>query len=1828
MIVVLSFLSIAISAPTGISIDPDTGLLTWDSPIAGNYKVVVGVVDAGGLGAAQGFNLTARVNNAPVIRSAPMLTATPGSAYSYDIIASDPDGDRLVYSLEQASLNKGITLDTLGRLRWNPTTSNIGTHSIVLTVNDGNGGIQQQQYNLSVAADTEAPKVRLIANYDLVNLGETVIFQARATDNIKVAGLRLLINDTPFVLDANGMVRYTPTQAGTIFAKAIATDTAGNVGQATFDVAVIDTSDVNPPSVSLNLGAIAGGLVTAPVDIRGSISDDGQLDYYRLLVAPVAGGAFKEIAFVDNPTAIANGVLGRFDPSLLQNDSYILRLEVADNGGHISYAEEVVDVAGELKLGNFRLSFTDLVVPVTGIPITLTRTYDTLTSGITDDFGYGWRMEFRDTDLRTSLRSPSEEEELLGYQSAFKDATRVYITLPGGKREAFTFKPTVDPIFGLASSIGGESATVYKPAFVGDKGVTSTLTVKSARILRKDGTDEYVGLNGGINYNPADVNYGNVYVLTTKEGVVYEIDAATRDLLTVTDTNGNKLTYTDDGIYSSTGKQVTFERDAQGRIASVKDPMGELIRYTYDAKGDLISVTDRENNTTRMEYNQQRSHYLDKIIDPLNRTGIRNEYGDDGRLKEIVDVNGQKVEMSYDPNNSRQTVLDQLGHATVYEYDARGNILTEIDAEGQITKRKYDDDNNVLEETVISDRSGPNGFTTKYTYDSKNNLLTQEDALGNITRYTYGAYSRLLTETDALGRTTTNTYDSFGNLSATKDPVGKVTSYGYDGNGQLTSFVDANKQATRFDYDSNGNVTQVTDGLGNVTKYTYNKNGDKLTETRYMTLANGQVRELLTRWTYDSNGRMKTMTDAENNTTTYEYDTNGKQIAVIDALQHRNEYKYNERGELVETIYADNTPDNPFDNLRNINRYDAAGRTIATIDKAGRETRFVYDDVGRLIETIIPDTTPNNWNDNSRTRTDYYTDGLVKAQIDERGNRSEFRYDAAGRQIQVIYADDTPATLTDNPKSTYTYDKAGQRISLTDALNHTTTYKYDDLGRLTKTEFNDKTYTTSEYDNLGRRIAMTDQNRKRTEYRYDTLGRLTGVKNALQDWTEYGYNEVGNLIWIEDANDHRTKYEYDGVGRRTAVILPMDQRSDSVYDAVGNLKTYTDFNRNTTTYQYDPMNWMTSKQFQNGSKVTYTHTNIGLQDVITFVDSNGQTTASYDYDYDERNRLTQRIDNIDGVSRSISYTYDARSNRTSVTTASGTVNYTFDVRNRLDKVIENGVITADYDYNAVSRLVHTTFANGTSETRQYDDLNRLKYLENRKGDTILSSYTYTLDKVSNRTKVVEQNGRTVDYTYDDLYRLTQEKITDAVNGDRIYSYTFDKVGNRTSKSETVNGGTTVTNYAYDDNDRLLNETVNQQVVVNYTYNNNGNTLTKTENGIITQYTWDYENRLIAAKVKDANGTTQKLMQYRYNDDGIRVASTVNGVETLYLIDDVQPYAQVLEEYSSNGVVQVEYVYGNDLIAQEQGNSRTYYHVDGLGSTRLLTDSTGSIVSNYNYEAYGELISSTGSLENKYLFAGEQYDQNLGDYYLRQRYYNTNAGRFTRRDSYEGSVSDPMTLHKYVYTNDNPINFTDPTGLFTLGEISAANSIRNTLAGIQAESGSYLISATLAGGDYGLKEFLTDLAWNAAFVFIPLAIPYLARRVFPSQAIPPLGARGPVSDREFDPLNAGGAIKNLSMRNVKITHKGIDKVVEHIRRFDYDAGNEYMIQRLRNIADGKMPASQVDLNYFTHELREGFRYKKLGIPNGQQPVDPEEARRIWNNTHTATLEEFAVRESDP
>jgi RHS repeat-associated protein len=754
---------------------------------------------------------------------------------------------------------------------------------------------------------------------------------------------------------------------------------------------------------------------------------------------------------------------------------------------------------------------------------------------------------------------------------------------------------------------------------------------------------------------------------------------------------------------------------------------------------------------------------------------------------------------------------------------------------------------------------------------------------------------------------------------------------------------------------------------------------------------------------------------SDNPRTRSEYDSSRRLISKTDALGRTTSFVYDPLGRLKETKYSDGTS--------TTTTFDALGRVIGRADRAGRTTQYKYNSVGRLIETIYPDDTLGSDGDNPRTRNEYDEIGRKIAFIDERGNRTEYEYDKAGRQTVIRDALDN--------ETTYTYDKVGNILTITDALTHTTTYVYDERERLVKTQFADLTYTTTVYDNNSQVIAKTDQNNLSTQYEYDSRGRLTDVIDARQQRTEYGYNLAGNLVSTKDANGHITTYEYDERDRRVATVLPLLQRDQTTYDAVGNVVSKKDFNQNTIAYRYDSNNRLIAKEFIDGTSVSYTYTKTGQVETVT--DSRGVTT----YKYDKRDRLISRTD-PSGVhlntGATIEYEYDATGNRIAVKTKAGTTSHSYDELNRLKTVTQN-TDTTTYFYDAVGNKRHTKQSNNIVETRQYDQLNRLVSLKNALTnpvsgeETVISSYDYTLNPVGYRLEVEEHNGRKVKYEYDELYRLKSEKITDpsdSVNNGRNITYTYDNVGNRLTRNDSNEGLTT---YYYNNNDWLLNETQlkNGETVYtyNYTYDNNGNTISRAKNGnseIIN--TWDFENRLIGVD----NLLDGKQVDYVYDASGVRVSSKVDGITTNYLVDTNLPHAQVLAEYDERGNLKTEYLVGHDLISQTKDGQQSFYLVDGLGSTRVLTDGQGRVTDTYTYDAFGKLIASSGGTDNNYLFTGEQYDKDLEQYYLRQRYYDTSTGRFTRRDVYEGRLSEPSTLHKYLYGNGNPVNLIDPSGL--------------------------------------------------------------------------------------------------------------------------------------------------------------------------------------------------------
>jgi RHS repeat-associated protein len=189
---------------------------------------------------------------------------------------------------------------------------------------------------------------------------------------------------------------------------------------------------------------------------------------------------------------------------------------------------------------------------------------------------------------------------------------------------------------------------------------------------------------------------------------------------------------------------------------------------------------------------------------------------------------------------------------------------------------------------------------------------------------------------------------------------------------------------------------------------------------------------------------------------------------------------------------------------------------------------------------------------------------------------------------------------------------------------------------------------------------------------------------------------------------------------------------------------------------------------------------------------------------------------------------------------------------------------------------------------------------------------------------------------------------------------------------------------------------------------------------------------------------------KYDPDGNRVwkKSTVSGQETprKYIVDIVGELPVILMEINPGSnlnspvddTVAKTYIYANgQILAQHDGRPRTaakyFYLHDRLGSVRQVINTSGNVKNYYTYNPFGEVFATenTENVSNPFKFTGQYFDSEINEYYLRARQYDPQIGRFTSRDPVFGNFQEPMTLHRYLYCQNDPINRTDPLGLFYL-----------------------------------------------------------------------------------------------------------------------------------------------------------------------------------------------------
>jgi len=279
------------------------------------------------------------------------------------------------------------------------------------------------------------------------------------------------------------------------------------------------------------------------------------------------------------------------------------------------------------------------------------------------------------------------------------------------------------------------------------------------------------------------------------------------------------------------------------------------------------------------------------------------------------------------------------------------------------------------------------------------------------------------------------------------------------------------------------------------------------------------------------------------------------------------------------------------------------------------------------------------------------------------------------------------------------------------------------------------------------------------------------------------------------------------------------------------------------------------------------------------------------------------------------------------------------------------------------------------------------------------------------------------------------------------------------------------------------------------------------------------------------------------------------------------------------VVTALYVRGDDLLAVIRGTQTRWYHADGLGSIRALTDETGAVTDRWSFEAFGSLLGHQGTDPQAYLFAGEPLDPSLGFYSLRARWMDPALGRLTSADPHSGTEYDPASLHKYLYARNAPTIFIDPTGRdFTLGSLNVSLAVRGALLGVAISAPFRILAAAQklqAGADLGAVsqelalDLLTDFAIGLVLAGAFQYIPRLFNLRFVGQAL----NRLPGSVWNLDKFVRGRVIEELILGgparfpNAPVVEDVVQGVATSIKSVDLTAATYESTSALRSLVSG-------------------------------------------------------------
>ncbi|MEW2320830.1 RHS repeat-associated core domain-containing protein [Streptomyces griseoincarnatus] len=847
--------------------------------------------------------------------------------------------------------------------------------------------------------------------------------------------------------------------------------------------------------------------------------------------------------------------------------------------------------------------------------------------------------------------------------------------------------------------------------------------------------------------------------------------------------------------------------------------------------------------------------------------------------------------------------------------------------------------------------------------------------------------------------------------------------------------------------------TAVFDATGELLRFTANTDGTYTTPAGYSKdlrkNADGTYtltdRKSGTTDTYNEHGTLLRVTDKNDGTITVDQHDEGGEHKGFKLTETRS-------GRWIDLVktYPNQWQAKDHTGRTAVLDLDGAGNLAKVTDTAGKATAYEYDSSRRVTKVTTPEGTVTLFTYDSHNRVTSMQRATASSPSGHTGPTWRYDYSAATPSD----AGTTTVTDPDGDATKYVHNADGEVTKVTDPLGHSrhATYKnhltqtaIDAMGTGDGTGGNTTTYGWDSRNNaLSQKLPLgatasvsayqtvagtdlpndfTSADGRKDSFTYDANGNTlsvttTGTAGAAR---EYTYNKdtptcggfEGQRCTAKDGNGKVTSFTYDSKGNLTKVKPPAPLGETTyTYDALGRVETVKDGRGISTVYVYDTRDRVTKVSSTN-STVTFSYDGDG--NLKSRTDASGTTK----WDYDKLNRESVRtLQN--GAQTALAYTPGGDVDY--YTDPTGKTDYTWDKAGRLDHLTAPDGKKTDFDYDNNGKRTKTVYPGGTTQTVTLDGNGRPEKIRTTSGTQTFIDLSYSYkntagkDTTKIRTRTDNLTKSTTTYTYDSQDRLTYTLEADAAGARKAsWLYCFDKAGNLTSQDGSKNTCPGSTTYTYNDASELTGKNGS---TTGWSYDKLGNEAAGASTTARTNETWTDYSQLstITAGGKSydlvhagtSNYERTKLGSAWFHHTALGLASTTtNGVDTGFIREPA-----------------------GTLNSMTTGGKSYYYLTDATGNVLGLADDAGKRTHTYAYGPTGlPRGTTTEAVPQRYRYAGAYLDP-TGLYKMGHRYYDPSLGRFTQPDP-SGQETNP-----YLYAAGDPINNSDPTGLYSIDDFKS------------------------------------------------------------------------------------------------------------------------------------------------------------------------------------------------